>query len=571
MKKVLNFVIKHKYRFLLIILYLLLFIQMQSVCYYGDDFEVLYPVHDVRNFSNIWHFVIDKMNYFWYQWSGRIVGHFTVTAGLSFFGIQFFRILNPIMVFLMCFLCIKILSLIEKVDFEKCLFILSFIIFGLNIYITRETLYWAYAGILYIWFFNLTLLVIYIVSKNYLNKTKIPRFQFILLIIIILAQTFVLEQYGFIVIGFLVFMIIAAIKNKENWKPLIILLIVALIGFLVSTFAPGNEFRIVDFEKELSNFSTAQIAINKFYQFFRILFDPHFFGVYIFIIMILITKKYITSFGKTDNFVKKIPLFISYSYPTLTILSFILDDVNILGFNHYVDVMVHYKLAYPIIILRTLYFILLILNLLYMLFKILKKEHKFIILAFLVSLGSAFLTVMCVRYVGIRYYIYFIMFMLLLFLYYFEEFKNNIEINDILLAVAMIPIDGVLACVLIVLFVLRLFTKYELKFKKQINSLVIPIFICVVFSINIGVTIWGYNYNRKIYDSNDSILRTGKYLLQGQLLYINEVPYKTSYFSWHTNSVDYTGHNFYYGFYLNKFYDKYYSMNSKIVVIIDSD
>ena len=135
----------------------------------------------------------------------------------------------------------------------------------------------------------------------------------------------------------------------------------------------------------------------------------------------------------------------------------------------------------------------------------------------------------------------------------------------------MIPVDEILAGILIILLVLRLINKYEIKFNKQITSIVVPGFICIVLGINFLITILGYNYNRKIYDKNHELLKLGKNMPQGELLYINEVPYKTSLFSWHTNSVNFNGDNLYYGFYLNKFYDKYYDMNSNIVVIVESE
>ena len=122
MKRCLNFISKYKYLIGLIIVYILFFLQMQNVCFYGDDYEVLYPVHNEHNFSNVLSFCLQKMNYFWNEWSGRIVGHFTVSFVLSFFGIQFFRILNPIMVFFLIFLCLKIFSLFKKFDFTKLLF-----------------------------------------------------------------------------------------------------------------------------------------------------------------------------------------------------------------------------------------------------------------------------------------------------------------------------------------------------------------------------------------------------------------------------------------------------------------
>ena len=78
------------------------------------------------------------------------------------------------MVFIALFLSLKIFDLFRKIDIPKYLFFFSFIIIGLNINISRESLYWSYGGILYIWGFTLTLFVIYIVCKYYLKEKEIP-------------------------------------------------------------------------------------------------------------------------------------------------------------------------------------------------------------------------------------------------------------------------------------------------------------------------------------------------------------------------------------------------------------
>ena len=83
MSYIVSFLSKHKYKLLLILLYTFLFIQMQFIFFYGDDYQVLYPIYKSRNFFSILDYCFDMMHYFWYQWSGRIVGHFTVSFGLS--------------------------------------------------------------------------------------------------------------------------------------------------------------------------------------------------------------------------------------------------------------------------------------------------------------------------------------------------------------------------------------------------------------------------------------------------------------------------------------------------------
>ena len=106
MQKIFDFIKKYKFIILLIILYLLFFIQMQNVFMYADDYTFTIPTKDnfVSNF-------LDKIEIFYKFWSGRVFGHSVVISGMTLFGIQFFRILNPIFLFLFCYYMAKIINI----------------------------------------------------------------------------------------------------------------------------------------------------------------------------------------------------------------------------------------------------------------------------------------------------------------------------------------------------------------------------------------------------------------------------------------------------------------------------
>ena len=128
MEKLKRVLINKKYIIGIIVIYVLFVIKMQNVFFYGDDYDVLYPVHDEFSFENVFKFCINKVCYYWNNWSGRIIGHFMVSFFLSFFGLTFFRFFNPIMIFSVVFLSLKIFNLIKKINVNKFSFYLYFIL-----------------------------------------------------------------------------------------------------------------------------------------------------------------------------------------------------------------------------------------------------------------------------------------------------------------------------------------------------------------------------------------------------------------------------------------------------------
>lgn len=85
--KILNFIKNYKYWFLIIVLYTLLFIQMQNVVMYADDYNITL-ILDQPYLETI----ISELIGYYNNWSGRLVGHAMVMSGLTIFGINFFRI-----------------------------------------------------------------------------------------------------------------------------------------------------------------------------------------------------------------------------------------------------------------------------------------------------------------------------------------------------------------------------------------------------------------------------------------------------------------------------------------------
>lgn len=541
---------------------------MQLIHFYGDDYQVLYPIHGNRNFFDILNYCLDKMNFFWYQWSGRIVGHFTVSFGLSLFGIQFFRIINPVMVFVMIFLSLKILQLIRDFDFTKYLFYISLIIIGCNIYISRETLYWAYSGILYIWGFNLTLFVIYFVYKYYLKNKKIPMFLKIILSICCILQAFTLETLIFITIAFLILMIIFCIKNKKNYSFLVILLLISITGFLISAFAPGNVLRVDPLKVELQGFNVLQIILGKVHGLFTMIFHPSIYGFYMGILLLLICKNYLKTTKR--NFYYKIPLVIVLSY-FIIIFIYKVFNINILLFFeiHNIDILQFYEYNSIYLILIHIYYVLLMGSIFFMIFKTTFKQNKFFFFSIVITFISTIIPVICIRYIGSRYYLFFLMNLILLIINYILDLKSlKISFIDIIcIIIVSFSKYGILIMLFLFLLSFILFRNNKSFYNKSFNLVILCIFLSII--INLGVVFNGYKYNDKIYKENDKKLSDVSNLASDDFIIIlSEIPYKYGLYSWHSNVLDFNNYHIYYGFYLNDFYSNYYGFDMNKVRVL---
>ena len=173
MQKMLNFLNKNKYWIFVIILYILLFIQMQNVYMYADDYDVVFRLDSFDTYLDI---IASEMNRYFNHWSGRLIGHFTVISGLSLFGMNFFRFLNPIMVFIICLFISKIIKFKLDISLSKLIFWLTISILGIEFFITRECLYWADGTILYLWGYVPLIINIYIILKAFYKDKKLTIF-----------------------------------------------------------------------------------------------------------------------------------------------------------------------------------------------------------------------------------------------------------------------------------------------------------------------------------------------------------------------------------------------------------
>lgn len=572
MCKYLSFLKKNKYILLIIIVYFMFFIQMQSVYFYGDDYQVLYPLHLNRNFFDVLNFCIEKMQWFWMNWSGRITGHFIVSFGLSFYGIQFIRILNPVMLFLMVLLLVKILNLFIKIDIKKWIFWISFIFLGTNIFISREVLYWSYASILYIWGFVLTLLIIYFALKKFYLDKNIPLYQEFIFSILIIIQSFILEQLSIILILILILLNILILKkNKKLNFKFFILLLISIIGFIISAVAPGNILRTEPLVSELVNVPYVYIILGKIYCFLNTLFNNQLFGMYFITFGLIVSYVYKKKINN-HKILNMIPIVFIYS---LTVIIFFerVFKLNILGGYTNLDAL--YTFYYEtnsifILIVQILYYLVILGSIIYMFLKTIDNHLKLLAWILAICFISTFLPTIFIRYTGTRYYLFLLSITIIISIYYIVKEKAKMFDTKMLVFILVLIPNVVFMYILFGIYICNFFcddrfNKFINKFSLHISILVLSIY----FSFNFLSTILGYYKNSSIHEDNFSIMKNRG---SDEIVFIQEIPYNMSLYGWHTIYTNYSDiTQSYYGFYLNDFYSDFFNFDVSKVLVLSND
>ncbi len=238
MQKIIKFLNKNKYIILLIIIYILFFIQMQNVFYYADDYFVLLnDKFDVREYA--W-----MMDWFYTSWSGRLLGHFIVLIVLNLGGIFTFRILNTIFLFFVCYYLAKIINIEKSFDQFKVTFIITLILLGLYVRVSNEILYWAYGSILYLWGSLPLLVLIYFVFDCIINHKKMTIIRLIVSCILLLITSSIMEST--LIFGIALLFLIFLVYKKEalNKRKLGIIFIFSIVVLICLFFIPGNINRL---------------------------------------------------------------------------------------------------------------------------------------------------------------------------------------------------------------------------------------------------------------------------------------------------------------------------------------
>lgn len=520
MQKILKFLNKNKYWIFVIILYILLFIQMQSVYMYADDYGVVFKIDSFRTYIDV---IVEEMKFYFNSWSGRLIGHFTVISGLSIFGMNFFRLLNPLIIFIICLFISKIIKFKLNISLSKLIFWLTISILGIEFFITRECLYWADGTILYLWGYVPLIINIYIILKAFYKDKKLTILEFIICILLCTIINFTMESTQVFNLIFLFLLIIFNYKKCTTNKKLLFLFVYTLIIFILSFFIPGNLARFHN-----SSFTDCNFIITLFqriYLFVNKMLACRF-DHYLFIISNIILLK--TNYQKMNR--KKIVLY-------LLVLLNLFNGLNIMfGFaneNSFNTVFLIIYMLYIMTIIIVGY-----INL---------KNKKILLNALTSSIFTTIFSVLLSSYWCTRFYLIYLI-VSIVFIIYFCICSNEKEEIVILLSI-IYCLDIRAFILLIVLLLLKRIGNLQ---KLNIKYICLAIII-LIFSSRFLWTIYYYHKNVPAFKYNNYILKNK--VNNNGIIYLKKLPYR-----------DYTFDLPYMYDYMMPWFSKYYNLNGYYVI-----
>ncbi len=243
MEKISSFIKKRRVLLIFFIFFLLLFLQYQFLYLYHDDYgyaSLSYAV-DIGN-QGLHYGLTDILRFLWLHylhWGGRVTSFF-VECSLLRLGLPTYRLVQSIVVTLIFYLIYKVAKENSKVeDYKIAIFTVS--LYGiLDLMNLRDSFFWISASVNYVFpTLYFLALVVFMKQKKYNNK-----FIYFLQFLLVFLTAFSHEQTSAMLLFYLILTLIEEkIKNKKIKKTSIIRFIIALIGFSLLLFCPGNNAR----------------------------------------------------------------------------------------------------------------------------------------------------------------------------------------------------------------------------------------------------------------------------------------------------------------------------------------
>lgn len=474
MKKTIELVKKYKYPILLIIVYLLFFIQMQNVQMYADDYNI---VALLRRSNNL----LEYLYIFYFKnWSGRLIGHAVVTSGLYLFGIQFFRILNPLFLFLFCFYVAKIINIKKQYNTLQITFFITLTILGLNISMLNELLYWADGTILYLWAYIPMLLIIYFILDYYINNKHYSILRFILSLLFFTIINFTMESTTVLIVVFLFMININNVLKKDINKKMLILFAFSLIMLASSYFIPGNLNRLSKQETFFFEANIIEKFIIKLPDYFGYLFSSSFTPI-LFIVSFILAYYLL----QTKNKINKIA-----SIYLIIINSIIFINMSI---YHFID------FNHLSLIMYIMFFIYLFINIYACLgVKTHNKELGYLLLGGIIANLTS---IVLIEYTAYRFF--FPLLVVFLIYIYYSYYNGDNKLKMFILLIFCLCVHWILGLTMfIALIIINKFCNNQMSYLKY--SL---IGILILFNIfNFSKCIYYYYENSKIFDYNLDII-----------------------------------------------------------------
>lgn len=267
MKKILDYVKNNKLYLLVMLIGAIAFIlQMKEVVLYADDFSL--GLISKGGFTKIFEYFCN--NYI--NWGGGLTCLIATT--FLMYKIVFWKIFQSAIVIITVILATRMITYGNKKNKALVAGIIWLCLNILNIWVSRETLFWLDGGLAYEFTaFQIFLYFYYLYTRIHLKISK--KYDKILLPIVAFFAGWSSAQTGPLVAIIPVFLILweKLLKKEKVSKFYYITTIIGLIGFAIFYFAPGNHARMQKGFEEYASFSIIQKGLYRGEEVFGLIFN----------------------------------------------------------------------------------------------------------------------------------------------------------------------------------------------------------------------------------------------------------------------------------------------------------
>ncbi len=247
--------------------------QVKSVVLYADD-VLLGVISKQEGIVGAFKYLCENYK----TWGGGPTPFIAII--FMMFDLKVWKLANCIMIFISVVLSVRIITHNNNLNKSIIASIIWSCIFILNIYISRETIYWLDGNLAYVLTtFQLFIYFYYLYSKIVMDN-KIKKYDYVLLPLFAFFSGWTGPQTAILTV--LIGLILITWKKwfkkeKINWIFLLTL-VFSIIGCLVEVLAPGNSGRMVTSFPEFSEYNFIERIMYRVDSIYGLIFDVKTYG-----------------------------------------------------------------------------------------------------------------------------------------------------------------------------------------------------------------------------------------------------------------------------------------------------
>lgn len=249
-------------------------IQIKFVVLYADDMSLGIIAKNGGLIDAFKHLAENYMN-----WGG---GPTPLIAILFMkFDLKVWKLFSCIIMFFIVLMSVKIINYKSKINKGILAAIIWSFIYILNIWISRETIYWLDGHLAYVFTTFQLLLYIYYMYTKFIMKKEVKKYDYILLPIVAFFSGWTGPQTAALTVLFGISLILwRKIIDKEKLPRLLIISVVfSILGCLVEVLAPGNSVRMAESFPEFASYGIIEKILYRVDSVYGLIFKFNDYGL----------------------------------------------------------------------------------------------------------------------------------------------------------------------------------------------------------------------------------------------------------------------------------------------------